>query len=269
MVNIKINDQEHEVEGGIRLLTILREKEYKVPSLCFHTALTPSASCKLCVVEVKLKDKPPVTKLSCAIKTREGMEVVTESAMVYKLRNLAIGNLLKMAPRSKAIIEIGEEFDLITGVIPDGCIRCRLCMRVCSEIIGARALKMVKRKGMNFVVPREGGHCIGCGTCANICPTDAIQLVEKNSVRTIMIRDEVIGRHPLERCEICGKLFATPKFLHHVQEQEDSVDHPDVKEHHKLCSNCAKLYSKRTQKLTAPVFSKPHGYKPVSNKTGE
>ena len=269
MITIKINGQEHEVEEGVRLLTILQDKGFKIPSICFHSALTPAASCKLCVVEVKMENRPPVTKLACAIKTKEGMEVVTESAMIYKLRNLAIGNLMKMAPNSQSIIKIGQEFDLITGVIPDGCIRCRLCMRVCREIIGAQALKMVKRKGMNYVVPREGGHCIGCGTCANICPTDAIRMVDENSVRTIMIRDEVIGRHPLERCEICGKLYATPKFLQHVEEKEQTVEHPDIKEHRKFCPTCAKLYSRKNQKVTATVFSKPHGYRPVNETSGE
>jgi bidirectional [NiFe] hydrogenase diaphorase subunit len=269
MVKIKINGQEHEVEEGVRLLTVLTEKGLKVPSLCFHHALTPAASCKLCVVEVKVGNAPPTTKLSCATKTRDGMEVVTESAMIYKMRNIAIGNLLKMAPHSQRVIEIGEEFNLITGMIPDGCIRCRLCLRVCREIIGAHALKMVKRKGINYVTPREQGNCIGCGTCANICPTGAIKLVDKGNVRTIMIRDEVIGRHPLERCEMCGRLFATPKFLQHVEKQEHAKEHPEVKEHHQYCPSCAKLYAKKVQRITVPVFSKPHGYKPKNEKLPE
>jgi bidirectional [NiFe] hydrogenase diaphorase subunit len=269
MVKIKINGQEHEVQEGMRLLTVLTDKGFKIPSLCFHHALTPAASCKLCIVEVTDRNEPPKTKLSCAIKTKEGMEVVTESAMIYKMRNIAIGNLLKMAPRSERIIAIGEEFNLITGIIPDGCIRCRLCIRVCKEVIGAQALKMVKRKGINYVTPREAGACIGCGTCANLCPTGAIQLVDKGNVRTIMIRDEVIGRHPLERCEMCGRLFATPKFLQHVEQQEHAKEHPDVKEHHQYCSTCAKLYARKRERLTAPVFSKPHGYKPKNEKMPE
>jgi bidirectional [NiFe] hydrogenase diaphorase subunit len=269
MVKIKINGQEHEVEQGVRLLTVLTEKGFKIPSLCFHHALTPAASCKLCVVEVTDDNKPPTTKLSCAIKTKAGMEVVTESAMIYKMRNIAIGNLLKMAPRSERIIAIGEEFNLITGVIPDGCIRCRLCIRVCREVIGAFALKMEKRKGINHVAAREAGNCIGCGTCANICPTGAIQLVDKGNVRTIMIRDEVIGRHPLERCEMCGRLFATPKFLEHVEKKEHAKEHPNIKNHHIYCPTCAKLYTRMSQRLTAPVFSKPHGYKPKNEKPDE
>jgi len=82
MVKITVNGEEHEVEKGIRLLLILSGKGVKIPHLCFHHALVPGASCKLCVVEVKEKNKPPKTRLSCAIKTREGLEITTESLPV-------------------------------------------------------------------------------------------------------------------------------------------------------------------------------------------
>ena len=137
MVKININGEEHDVEKDKRLLLIIEEKGIKIPHLCFHRALVPGASCKLCVVEVKEKDKPPETRLSCAIKTREGMEITTESAMVHQLRNKAIGNLLKIAPSADIIHRIGEEFGLTTGRKPDGCIRCRLCIRICKDIIRA------------------------------------------------------------------------------------------------------------------------------------
>ena len=112
MVKIAVNGEEHEVEKGKRLLLILSGKGVKIPHLCFHHALVPGASCKLCVVEVKEKNKPPKTRLSCAIKTKEGLEITTESAMVHQLRNKAIGDLLKMAPRADIIHQIGEEFGL-------------------------------------------------------------------------------------------------------------------------------------------------------------
>ena len=260
MVNIKINGQDYEVEEGQRLLLILQEKGVKVPSLCFHHALTPAASCKLCVVEVKQDGKPPRTRLACAVKSRPGMEITTESAMVHQLRNEAIGNLLKLAPHSEAIHKIGMEFGLTTGLKPDGCIRCRLCVRVCADIIGAKALTMVRRESMQYVVPSEGGTCIGCGTCTNICPTGAIFSQDSENVRTIMIRDEIIGKHPLERCEICGRFYATTRFLEHVKDRES--DHPDEKEHHFHCPTCAKLYSRRNLRITVPHLAKTYGGKP-------
>jgi len=260
MINIKINGQTHEVEEGRRLLPILREKGVKVPSLCFHHALVPAASCKLCVVEIKEGGKPPKTRFSCAIKAKEGMEIATESAMIQQMRNAAIGNLLRMAPNAEVIHRIGAEFGLTTGMKPDGCIRCRLCIRVCADIIGAKALDMVKRDGVMYVAPSETGSCIGCGTCTNICPTGAIRAEDIENVRTIWIRDEVIGKHPLERCEICGRFYATTRFLEHVKEHEHS--HPEVKEQHHHCPTCAKLYARQKLRIQAPHLAKTYGGKP-------
>lgn len=264
MVNINIDGVQYKVDKGKRLLTVLNEEGIEIPHLCFHHALTPAASCKLCVVEVQENNRPPAIKLSCAVKTREGMEVITNSAMIHQKRNLAMGSLLTMAPQSEALLKIGAKFGLTMGRIPDGCIRCRLCMRVCKEIIGARALSMTSRDGVKYVVPSGTGECIGCGTCANICPTHAIRLVDKDNVRTMKVGDQVIATHPLIRCEMCGKLFATPKFLQHVEERKKETEHPDTKKHLSFCPTCAKLYSRKNQQLTAQLFSMPHGYKPVN-----
>ena len=62
---------------------------------------------------------------------------------------------------------------------------------------------MENRDGQNYVIPIDG-LCIGCGTCANICPTEVINVTDHGKMRTISIREEVIGTHPLERCEGCG-----------------------------------------------------------------
>jgi ferredoxin len=172
------------------------------------------------------------------------MTIKTRGKAVDRARTWAFKSLLQMAPQSKAIIELARSYDIDPGPPPDGCVRCRLCIRICKEIVGPGALKMEKRDGMNYVTPIEG-LCIGCATCANICPTDVIRVDDHESVRTISIRDEVIGQHPLERCEGCGKLYATPKFLNHIHKRTST--HPDVKVHHNYCPTCAKLFSDRVK----------------------
>jgi bidirectional [NiFe] hydrogenase diaphorase subunit len=254
MATLKINGTEYSAKEGKRLLTVLDDNNIPVPHLCFHHALTPAVACKLCVVEVTEKDKPIRTRLACAVKIANGLEVTTESAMIQQMRNTAIGNLLKLAPHSDAIHKIGRNYGLTMGIIPDGCIRCRLCIRVCSEIIGAKALKMVKKDGRNYVAPSEKGDCIGCLTCTNICPTDAIRFEDEGNVRTVLVRDEVVGRHTLEHCQICGKMYATTRFLEHVKQSEG--DHPEEKEEHHHCPTCTKLYYRRNMRLTQPKFTR-------------
>ncbi len=67
--------------------------------------------------------------------------------------------------------------------------------------------------------------CIGCGTCANICPTHVITATDRDAVRSIAIKGDVLCQLPLERCEGCGKRYATTRFLHHVEDVTVSQPH--------------------------------------------
>jgi ferredoxin len=184
--------------------------------------------------------------LSCILKVSDGLTIKTAGSIVDTARIKAFRNMLHMAPESTHLRRMATEFGLELGPPPDGCVRCRLCIRVCKEIVGAGALKMKKIEGTNFVVP-EPDRCIGCGTCANICPTNAIQIDDRDNVRTVTIRDERIGKHPLERCEGCGRWFATTRFMDYIEQR--TAPHPHVKAAHTYCPTCAKLFSDRTQAL--------------------
>ena len=243
MVTITIDDRKLQAEEGKSVLEVARTHDIPLPTLCYHPSLWPSGSCRLCAVEVPGRSTGrQVTMLACVLKVKDGLVIKTQSDAVQRARTRAFRNLLQMAPQAESIVALAKSYGIDPGPPPDGCVRCRLCIRVCKEIVGPGALKLEKRDGMNYVVPIEG-LCIGCGTCANICPTDVIFVEDHDNVRTISIRTEVIGRHPLEKCEGCGKLYATPKFLDHIHQRTSS--HADVKVHHNYCPTCAKLFSDR------------------------
>ena len=242
MIDITIDDKKISARENQTILQAAKENGIKIPHLCFHPALKPSGACKLCGVEVVSPTGKQVVMLSCIIKVKEDLKVKTNSKLVKARREQAFNKLLQMAPDSLRIRNLAKEFNVATTPPPNGCIRCRLCIRVCSEIVKAKALKMVKTDHGSQVVANPG-CCIGCGTCANLCPTKIIKVVDQDSVRTVSIKEEIIGQLPLERCEGCGTMYATATFLKHVE--ETGLPHPDTKEHHHLCPSCIKLMSNR------------------------
>jgi bidirectional [NiFe] hydrogenase diaphorase subunit len=244
MIIITIDGQAYEAEEGQTALQVARANNIPIPTLCYHPALKPSGSCKLCAVEMTGRSGRQIAMLSCILKVKDGLEFKTTGPIVEAARTKAFQKLLRMAPQSKRLRQMAREYGVDLGTPPDGCVRCRLCVRVCKEVVGAGALKMKKIDGVNFVVP-EPDRCIGCGTCANICPTGAIRVEDHENVRSVMIRDEVVGKHPLERCEGCGRWFATTRFMNFIERR--TAPHPHVKETHAYCPTCAKMFSDRTR----------------------
>ena len=81
------------------------------------------------------------------------MEVWTEAELVTEARRKAFLDLVRMAPDAKVIRDFAAECGIDLGPPPDECIRCTLCLRVCREVVGPAALRMVKVNGRKLVVP--------------------------------------------------------------------------------------------------------------------
>jgi bidirectional [NiFe] hydrogenase diaphorase subunit len=190
MLEITIDGQAYQAEEGQTALQVARENGISIPTLCYHPALKPSGSCKLCAVEVTGRTGGrQIAMLSCILKVYDGLNMRTTGPIVDAAHRKAFKNLLRMAPQSTRLRQMAMHYGVDLGPPPDGCVRCRLCIRVCKEIVGAGALKMKTVDGISCVVP-EPDRCIGCGTCANICPTGAIRVEDRENVRTVTIRDE-------------------------------------------------------------------------------
>ncbi|MDJ0782330.1 MAG: 2Fe-2S iron-sulfur cluster-binding protein [Desulfosarcinaceae bacterium] len=244
MPTLTIDGKTCEAEADATVLTTAKRAGVFIPALCHHPALKPAGACKLCIVAVAAPGGALKNRLACMVKVRAGMTVTTTGDAIQAARWDAFERLLQQAPYSQRIRSLAETCGVDVGPQPDGCIRCRLCIRVCKEIVGVNALKMEKRPQGNYVVPVEN-RCIGCGTCVNLCPTGAIRLRDDENVRTIQIREAIVGKFPLERCEGCGKYFLTPQFHHFIEAR--TAPHPHVKEAHTYCPACAKLFSDRAR----------------------
>jgi formate dehydrogenase major subunit len=69
---------------------------------------------------------------------------------------------------------------------PNKCILCGLCVRVCSDAVGAGALGFTERGFDATVSPALGRplaetNCVSCGNCVALCPTGALQ--ERSALR--------------------------------------------------------------------------------------
>ncbi|MGD9367043.1 MAG: 2Fe-2S iron-sulfur cluster-binding protein [Desulfobacteraceae bacterium] len=243
-IKILIDGFEIAAQKGQTVLEVARKNGIHIPTICFHPALKPSGSCKMCAVEVEGIGSHSMTMLSCVLKAKEGMSIRTAGEAVQKARTKALKRLFRMAPQSRRLQEMAAEERISLPPAPDGCIHCRLCVRVCKEIVGQQALRMEKKDNHMQVVP-EADKCIGCGTCANLCPTHVIEVVDEGKMRVIRKGDVIFGRHPLERCQGCGKYYATEKQVDFAEKRTDP--HPHVKLHHHYCPACAKLFSDRLQ----------------------
>jgi Fe-S-cluster-containing hydrogenase component 2 len=82
--------------------------------------------------------------------------------------------------------------------------------------------------------------CIGCASCAAVCPTRAIEYTEANGIRSIWGRN-----FNLINCSFCGKAFA-------AREEYDFALKDREKESAVLCDVCRK-------KKSANVFAAAFG----------
>ncbi|MBK8791495.1 MAG: (2Fe-2S)-binding protein [Holophagaceae bacterium] len=65
MPTIKINDVELSVTPGTLVLDACRTVGIDIPHYCYHPALTPVATCRMCLVEIEGQPKPPAPPPRC------------------------------------------------------------------------------------------------------------------------------------------------------------------------------------------------------------
>jgi ferredoxin len=89
---------------------------------------------------------------------------------------------------------------------------------------------------LDFRHPQD--HCIGCGSCAQVCPHDAIRLVDRDGRRKVEITGTTVSDLPLVKCRSCGAEYATEAFVEHLQALLPASLKPGPER--RLCPDCAR-----------------------------
>lgn len=211
MIKLAVDNKEIETKKGTTLLQACLDNDIYVPNLCYlETMAYPSASCRLCFVEIE-GEAQPVT--SCTIKVNHSMIVKTDAPSARRLQRSALKLLLsvhhvdcKNCPANKKcglqnlakflkvglkhkplqlfLKEMGIDRDHpCLDFYPNRCVLCGKCMHVCRTQQGKPMLTF-SRRGFDTVISfygeRDKPHadCEQCKGCVDICPVGALVLKE-------------------------------------------------------------------------------------------
>lgn len=222
MIEIAINGKKFKAEGGETLLPVLLREGFDIPHLCFHHAISPYGSCRLCLVEVIDGAKKAVTP-SCTLPVAEGLHVKTDTPEVVRTRKILLELYLAEAPGSIKIQELAKKYGVEKSRFAskvdikakgDRCVLCGLCARVCSEILGVGAINFSGRgtkTSINTPWFDVSSSCIGCGACAYVCPADAIDIITEGDERVMKTWHNTSLK--LKACAASLEFFATEKGL--------------------------------------------------------
>jgi NADH dehydrogenase/NADH:ubiquinone oxidoreductase subunit G len=209
-VSFTIDGMACQAKQGATILEVARDNGIEIPTLCYNEALGPEGRCRLCMVEIKRGNRTRLVT-SCLYPAEEGLQVQTQTDKVLLTRKMVLELLLARVPDSMVIRDLATKFGVEKARFkPDEgnwkCILCGLCVKTCEEAVGVSAIGLAyrgsdKKVGTPYAEPT--GVCIGCGACHFICPTGAIQMTEKEGMRSIWGRD-----FKLAACNVCGNYFA-------------------------------------------------------------
>jgi NADH dehydrogenase/NADH:ubiquinone oxidoreductase subunit G len=249
-----------EAESGEYLLQIAKRNHINIPTLCHEEALAGLATCRICIVEVMDAKRTEVegdgqTERSekrkivtaCVYPVVTEIEVITNSEKLRDMRKAILTLLMARAPESDAIGMLAKEYGVEHNhqwltKDDEKCILCGLCVAACDKM-GTGAIATINRGitrkvSTPFEEPAES--CIGCCSCASVCPSGAIPFTDLHRKRTIWNKE-----FDLVSCSWCGEIIGTKEQLDYVGKRIDpSPDEhriglsADAHGNEMLCEHC-------------------------------
>ncbi|MDI6780672.1 MAG: formate dehydrogenase subunit alpha [bacterium] len=212
MINLTIDGKIVAIQdsrGDISILEAAKSIGIKIPHLCYQKGLSPTSSCRLCVVEVE-----GINGLvaSCSYPVEDGMKVFTNTERVLAARRLVLELLLSDHPKDCLVCEkngvcklqrYAYEMGIEDSRFPgkkhhcsvdssnplierdyNKCILCGRCVTICEKEMGRGVVDYLYRGfetriGTYFDQPLQEMNCAFCGQCVSVCPVGA--LTEKQS----------------------------------------------------------------------------------------
>ena len=201
-----------EINGEKNLLELIRKVGVKMPTFCYHSELSIYGACRMCMVENKWGG----LEAACSTPPKAGMEIRTNTERLRKYRKMILELLLANHCRdcttcdnngSCKLQDLATRFDINDVRFPNTaekpkieassvsivrdqhkCILCGDCVRMCSEVQNVGAIDFAHRGSKMtistaFDMPLAETTCVGCGQCAQACPTGAI--VVKNNISSV------------------------------------------------------------------------------------